>query len=280
MNDTPVLTGSGLDIDLLVRVAQGRWRRFAGGGGARARGGARAVGRTRRGGRRGPSTASIPDSAAISSIVSRRRKSPRSRRSSSSVARSVSASRCRARRACGDAGARQLRWRWAEQGVACGARPPHRAPQPRRDTGRAAVGLDRRRRPRSARAHRAGRDRAWMGRVRWPRAPGRRGAAGGGTRASDVGPEGRARLVQRQRACPRGWPGSRCTPHGACCARPTARRCCRSKAMPPTRRSSIHVSPPRAPGASARSPPRERFRALLAGSSLYDAGAARSIRMH
>ena len=236
----------------------GPWRRFADGGGARAGGGGARSRGARRGGRAAhlwPQYRTRRQSQASSRPGGNHRLPDAIRRRSRDRRRRAAAARHRAR---GDAGARQCDGAGRSGCVAGGARPPHCAPQPRRDTGRAALGLDRRRRSRSARAHRAGRDRPRMGGVRWPRAPGRRGAAGGGTRAGDLGPEGRARLVQRQRVVRRDGRARARTRRGACCASPTARPCCRSKATPPTRRSSIRVSPPRT-RRSARSRPRSGF---------------------
>ena len=277
MNDDTVLTGSGLDIDLLARVAQRPRRRFAGRGGARAGGRGARGGRARRGGRAAhlrPQYRTRRQSQASSRAGRDHRVPDAIRRRSRDRRRRAAAAR---HRACGDAGARQCDGAGRSGRVAGGARPPHRAPQPRRDTGRAALGLDRRRRPRSARAHRARDHRARMRRstrAACSRAPRRCARRDSRRRHWDRRTGSRCATATR---CPRGWPGSRCTPRGACCARPSARRRCRSKATPPI----PTIFDPRlaaARPAFGQVAAAQRFRALLAGSSLYDAGAARSIQ--
>ncbi len=251
----PVLTGSGLDIELLARVARG-------GDGVSLSAEARA--------RVAAARAVVERAAAGEQPIYglntglggnlKHRLAPEEITAFQTqfvVGRAIGVGRAAAahHRARDDAGARQRDDAGRGGRVAGGARSAGRAHQPRRDTGRAALGLDRCRRPRVARAHRARDHRARIRGARGPRAPGRRGAAGGGSCAGDAGSEGRACACATATRSPPGWPGSRCTMRDACCGRPSAPRHCRSKAMPPTPRYSTRASPPPTPR-SARSPPR------------------------
>ena len=113
--------------------------------------------------------------------------------------------------------------------------------------------------------------------ARWPRArraPTRCARRDSRRRRSDRRTGSRCATATR---CPSESPDSPCTRRGACCASPSMRRRCRSKATRPIRTIFDHRLAAAHP-AVGQVAAAQRFRALLAGSSLYDEGAARSIQ--